>query len=51
MKRFGKLLAGENGATMVEYAVLAFFIALVSIAVVTSVGSHVKALFTTVSFP
>jgi len=36
---------------MLVYAILAFFIAVVSIAVVTSVGSHVKALFTTVNFP
>lgn len=51
MKRFEKLFAAEDGATMVEYAILASLIALVSIVVVKSVGTHVKALFTTVQFP
>ena len=51
MTTLGTLLADEDGATMVEYAILATLVALVSITVVTSVGSKVKALFSTVNIP
>jgi len=40
------LYADEEGATMVEYALLLALIAVVSILIITSLGSKVKGTFT-----
>ncbi|MCL1594168.1 MAG: Flp family type IVb pilin [Actinomycetia bacterium] len=41
---------GDDGATMVEYAIMVSLIAAVSIAIIRSIGSKVLDLFTTVTF-
>ena len=47
--RYGKkLLAEEDGATMVEYAIMAVFIAAVCAGMVAILGQDVLALFTSV---
>jgi pilus assembly protein Flp/PilA len=44
-----KLAVDEDGATMVEYAVLLGLITLVSIAIITTLGTSVKNVFTGVN--
>jgi pilus assembly protein Flp/PilA len=49
MTRFIKnFLADETGATSIEYAIIAGGIAVVLVAAVTSVGTNLKPIFTTV---
>jgi pilus assembly protein Flp/PilA len=43
------LLNNEEGATMVEYALMVALIAAVAITAVTSIGTNVSSLFTTVA--
>ena len=43
-----KLRKDTDGATMIEYAILASLIAVVSIAAITTVGTNVTDTFTTV---
>ena len=45
LKKFRK---DTDGATMIEYAILASLIAVVSIAAITTVGTNVKNTFTSV---
>ena len=42
------MLKDTEGATMIEYAILASLIAVVSIAAITTVGTSVNTTFTTV---
>jgi pilus assembly protein Flp/PilA len=50
MIKFAKqLMAGEDGATMVEYALMVALIAAALIGVVTTLGTNISAKFTTVS--
>ncbi len=50
MARFCRdLAAGEDGATMVEYALMVALIAAALVAVVTSLGSSIRTKFTSVS--
>ncbi len=50
MTRFMKhLIAGEEGATMVEYALMVALIAATLIGVVTALGTNISAKFTSVS--
>ena len=44
-----KLLKNENGATAIEYGLIASLIAVAIIVGVTAVGTNLQALFTTVS--
>ena len=44
-----RFLHDESGATAIEYAILASGVAVAIAAAVTSLGSNVKALFTSVS--
>ena len=39
----------EDGATMIEYGLLAALIAVVLIAVITTLGTNLKSTFTTIS--
>jgi pilus assembly protein Flp/PilA len=48
-ERIMKLLKDEEGATMVEYALMVALIAVVCITVVTSLGTGAKGKFTTAS--
>ena len=41
----GRAFRNEKGATMVEYALLAGLIAAISVAVITTVGTDVRAKF------
>jgi len=43
------LYADEEGATMVEYALLLALIAVVSITIITTLGTKVKGTYTTAS--
>jgi pilus assembly protein Flp/PilA len=47
--RLGRLFRDEEGATMVEYALMVALIAVVCIAVVTALGTGAKGKFTTAS--
>jgi pilus assembly protein Flp/PilA len=47
--RITRLFKDEEGATMVEYALMVALIAVVCIAVVTSLGTGAKGKFTTAS--
>jgi pilus assembly protein Flp/PilA len=50
MNKFLKRLAtGEDGATMVEYGLMVALIAAVLVGIVTTLGTNIKAAFTTVS--
>jgi pilus assembly protein Flp/PilA len=44
-----RVLRSETGATAIEYGLIAALIALVIIAVVQNVGTHLKTVFTTLS--
>jgi len=44
-----KLIADESGATAIEYGLIAALIAVVIIAAVTTVGTNLKATFSTVA--
>jgi Flp pilus assembly pilin Flp len=44
-----KLVSEANGQTMVEYALILFLIALVCIALLTTIGVNVQSVFTTVA--
>lgn len=48
MDRVKWLYADEEGATMVEYALLLALIAVVSILIITSLGGHVRDQYTAV---
>lgn len=48
MKILCRLHSDTDGATMIEYAILASLIAVVSIAAITTVGTNVNNTFTTV---
>lgn len=47
-KTVRRMLKDTEGATMIEYAILASLIAVVSIAAITTVGTSVNTTFTTV---
>lgn len=47
MERIKKLFKDEEGATMVEYALMLALIAVVCITIVTTLGGRVKTVFTT----
>ena len=49
MHMFKKYLTDKNGATAIEYAIIAGLIAVVIIAAVTLVGTDLKAVFTAIS--
>ena len=49
MHMFKKFLNDENGATAIEYAIIAGLIAVVIIAAVTLVGTDLIAVFTAIS--
>lgn len=49
MKKIGEILKSEKGQGLVEYAILVSLIALVSIVVVTTLGTHVKTAFTNIT--
>jgi pilus assembly protein Flp/PilA len=49
MTTFFKRLAGEEGATMVEYALMVALIGAALVGVVTTLGSSISASFTSVS--
>lgn len=48
MRILRRLHSDTDGATMIEYAILASLIAVVSIAAITTVGTNVNNTFTTV---
>ncbi len=48
LRRWKKILADEAGATMVEYAIMAVFIAAICVGIVATLGTRVLALFTSV---
>jgi pilus assembly protein Flp/PilA len=47
-KIFTNLLADENGATAIEYGLIAALISVVIIAAITTVGSNLKSTFTSI---
>ena len=48
-KGLKKFIRGEEGATMVEYGLMLALIAVVCIAAVTTVGTGIQSIFTSVS--
>ena len=48
-KIFTNLLADENGATAIEYGLIAALISVVIITAITAVGTNLKSTFTAVS--
>ena len=48
MKKFISLLKNESGATAIEYGLIAALIAVVIIAGVTAVGTHLSTTFDTI---
>lgn len=48
MKRIRKFVKDVEGASMIEYAILASLISVVAIAAITTVGTNVNTTFTTV---
>ena len=46
---FRKLVAGEEGAALVEYGLLVALIAVAAILAITAVGTNISALFNTVA--
>jgi pilus assembly protein Flp/PilA len=49
MRFFGKLLRDENGATAIEYGLIAALISVVIITAVTLVGSNLSGVFNSIS--
>ncbi len=49
MARFLKLIRNEDGATAIEYGLLAALIAVAIIGTVTTIGTNLNTTFTTVS--
>ena len=49
LQQLKALWQDEDGATMVEYALMVALIALVAIGVITTLGSNLKAVFTSAS--
>jgi pilus assembly protein Flp/PilA len=49
MKFFNKLLRDEQGATAIEYGLIAALIAVAAIAAMQSLGNELEATFSTVS--
>jgi pilus assembly protein Flp/PilA len=49
MVKFLKLIKNEEGATAIEYGLIAALIAVAAIAAMTSVGTQLKTTFTAVS--
>jgi len=49
MKLLKRLFRDEEGATMIEYALLAALISVVAIVAITTVGNNVNAVFTYVA--
>ena len=49
MRFIGKLLRDENGATAIEYGLIAALISVVIIAAVTVVGTQLSAVFNSIS--
>jgi pilus assembly protein Flp/PilA len=49
MKKFLKLIKNEEGATAIEYGLIAALIAVAAIAALSAVGSSLTTTFTTVS--
>jgi Flp pilus assembly pilin Flp len=39
----------HDGATAVEYAMVAFFISIAAFSVITSIGTHVTSIFSTIA--
>jgi pilus assembly protein Flp/PilA len=48
MKLFSKLFKSEDGATAIEYGLIAALIAVVIIGAVTTVGTKLRTTFTTI---
>jgi len=48
-RAISQFVAAEEGVTMIEYGLLAALIAVVSIAAITTVGSELNKLYTTIS--
>ncbi len=48
-KLFARFVRGEEGQDLIEYALLAGFISLVAVAAITTTGTSLNALYTTVS--
>jgi pilus assembly protein Flp/PilA len=46
---FAKLLKNENGATAIEYGLIAALIALAAVSTITNIGSHLSTTFNTVA--
>lgn len=46
---FNSMIRDEDGATMVEYGLLVALIAMVALVGVTTLGSNLKSLYTTVA--
>ena len=49
LQQLKALWQDEDGATMVEYALMVALIALVAIGVITTLGANLKAVFTSAS--
>ena len=49
MRQFVRFLTNEDGATAIEYGLIAALIAVVIVTAVTNVGTNVTTLFTTVA--
>ena len=49
MTKFARFLANEDGATAIEYALIASLIAMVIVAAVTSVGTTLSGTFSNVA--
>lgn len=49
MNSFKAMIRDEDGATMVEYGLLVALIAMVALVGVTTLGSNLKSLYTTVA--
>jgi pilus assembly protein Flp/PilA len=49
LKVINKLVKNENGATAIEYGLIAALIAVVIVGGVTAIGTNLSTLFTTVS--
>jgi pilus assembly protein Flp/PilA len=49
LKNLSNVITNEDGATLVEYGLLVALIAGVSIAIIGTIGTNLKATFTTIS--
>lgn len=47
--RLGTIKLDQNGATAIEYAMIAFFISIAAFSVIVTIGTNVVGVFTTVA--